>query len=290
MEKGPGSLDTIEFNPKPWQIFYNRNPQILLWLFLIITLSSVSFAFIAPLIYKLSARIKALPQKHLAVSIILGVFLFTSLLFVLDQGNSYTYTAKGIMSDMKILFKYPTQTFLILLLPVFIVGSLCISGILLTAYSTSNLIPSHTNKEQLVDTFRQLRNDMNQFLLILGLLAASGSVITTSALRNSINHFLIGSSPFELIPVEIVYVYSLLFTLFIVVAYIPAYYTMTNTGKKIAETLNPFSLSALPDWNTKKIILEEHLGLKATLKENLSSALIVISPLVSALISQLIGK
>jgi hypothetical protein len=282
--------DSVLMKDKTHEIFFNRNPRMLLWIFLIISLSSISFAFIAPLIGKIAENVGELNDKWKSFYILAGSFAFSTILFLLDKGNQFTYVADNIMGDLRIIFKYPHDTIFVLLLPVIIVGALCLSGIVLSAFNIYNLNTRPAGKNETIDAFRRIRSGMNFYLLILGILVASGSVVTTSALRRCLSQMLVADAPFELMPTEIVYVYSLMFTIFIIVVYVPSYYIMTNTGKAILDKLNPFSSHDLTLWNSNKAILEDHLGLKVSLKENLSNALVVISPLASALISQLLGK
>lgn len=281
---------TICVANQPVGIFFNKNPQILLWLFLMISLSSISCAFVLPLIDKVGDNMLETRSRNKSILIIIGSLLFSTLIFWINRGNNYVYNGEDIMNSLKIVLNFPSWVLIGLIIPVFTVAFLCISGLLLSAYTMHNLLSGSKNGDQTMQEFRRLRNDMNQFLIILGIVVASGSVITTSALRSGINHLFIGNKNFEFFPIEFVYIFSLVYTLFIVVIYVPMYYIVANTGKAILDRVNPFSLESLTEWNSKKIILEEQLGLNVTLKQNLSAALVVISPLISALLSQLLGK
>jgi hypothetical protein len=287
----PGIQNTMRgFKNQSVGIFYNKNPQILLWLFLLISLSSVSCAFVLPLLGKVGECMHKAPTRSKSNRIIIGSFLFSILIFAINRGNYYVYNGEDVMKNMEVILQYPFWTIIGLVIPVFIVAFLCIGGLLISAYTVHNLLSGSKSGDQTIEDFRRIRNGMNQFLIILGIVVASGSVVTTSALRNGINHLFIGNKNFEILPVEFVYIYSLVFTLFIVVVYVPIYYIVTNTGKAILERVNPFSVESLTEWNIKKTILEEQLGLNVTLKQNLSAALVVISPVISAILSQLLGK
>lgn len=273
---------------RQYRFFFNKNPYTLMYLFFMATLSSISFAVIFPLFNKVFRAAKECGNSLTNATIIVGSIVFALVLFMIDQKNAHTYDPIGMMAHFSIMLRSPWRTSMLLQLPVLLAGILCIIGLLLSAWNIEHL-PRTTTAGTIAD-YRRLRNEISQILLILGILVASGSVITTSALRQAINGMFISRDNFELFPREIVYIYALLYTIFIVLVYVPVYYILVNKGKEILDNLNPISMNGLPVWNTNRAILDDYLGLKTTLKENLSSALVVISPLLSGILSQLIAK
>lgn len=293
--------DTIFFNDNffltrpeviigPARLFYNKNPFILLWHFLGITVSSISMAFIWPLFKKVKDSISEMKRRRDAIWIILGAFLFAFFLSIFDNGNAHLMTPWDAMRNFQVILKYPLLTICLLAIPSFVVAVLCVSGLLLSAYNIYRLPEYVGNNDQIIYDYRRIRNNINYFLLILGLAVASASVITAAALRSALSNLFLGNSHIDFFPSQIVYIYSLTYALFITIVYVPVYFIMTSAGGTILEKINPFNVNHLGEWNQSKNILEEYLGLKATLKENLSAGLIVISPVVSGLVSQLISK
>lgn len=286
LDQGPAKAKA-DFGKK--RFFFNENPDILLWFFLLASLSSISIAFALPLLVRLRESIRRGDSSRAAWVMIGVACMYCLALFLVDQGNPYTFSPIRAMEDLNIVLRQPNPALLCLQLPVLIDGILCTSGLLICARDMAKLSKDPVVEDRIAN-YRRLRNACNQYLLILGILVASGSVVTTSALRQAINGMFISQSKFELIPQEMVYIYSLMYTLFIVVVYVPVFYIQQNAGRSIVDQLSPMDLNKLEDWQVRKNILEEHLGLRTKLKESLSSALVVISPLVSALLSQLVGK
>jgi hypothetical protein len=272
------------------KLFFNKNPNLLLWYFLMLTLSSLSCAFIIPLIGRVASCAREVPDKKLKRIIIFSSFAYCLTVFFIDQGNKFTLSPENIMNLYRVMLKSPTRTMRIIQSPILVAASLSIAGLLLSACRILRLDPNTQDGEDTIASFRKSRNDIGQFLLILGIIVASGSVITTAALRNAINQLFIGNKHIEFVSQDMVYTYSLLLSLFILVIYVPAYFIMANKGKEILERINPFNKEDIQNWASRNVILNEYLGLKSTLKDNITNGLVVISPIASALLSQLIGK
>ena len=91
-------------------------------------------------------------------------------------------------------------------------------------------------------------------------------------------------------PVRFVIIYGLVFTMILVLVYIPTHLSLSEAGRKLRDTLCPInSLSTLNDVLEKRNSLDEILQTNIGVMQNLRSGIVTLALLMSSLIVSLLG-
>jgi hypothetical protein len=155
------------------------------------------------------------------------------------------------------------------------------------AFSVRSL--GSTIEESDIDGFIELRDDLNRFLALLG--AAIGlAVLSTGALRNPVLVY----HPKAHLPPESILEYGGFLTLLLVFAYAPAYHALLRLGRRIRDVLLPKRPAptdpGFSDWYATRRNLAELMQLEVGIYQRLQTAILILSPLVSAALSLAIPK
>lgn len=170
----------------------------------------------------------------------------------------------------------------------FLVGLPSLLGILgVQAFAARNLGASIQDSD--IEGFIELRDDLNRFLALLG--ATIGlAVLATGALRNAVRAFNPGAD----LPAETVLEYGGFLTLLLAFAYAPANYTLIRFGLRIREVLLPERPPpkdpGFGEWYATRKNLTELLQLEIGTFQRLQTAVLILSPLLSAALSLAIPK
>ena len=146
-----------------------------------------------------------------------------------------------------------------------------------------------TIEESDIDGFMELRDDLNRFLALLG--AAIGlAVLSTGALRNAVLVY----KPKAHLPPESVLAYGGFLTLLLAFAYAPAYHALLRLGRRIRDVLLPKRPAptdpGFGDWYATRKNLTELMQLEVGTYQRLQTAILILTPLVSAALSLAIPK
>jgi len=112
--------------------------------------------------------------------------------------------------------------------------------------------------------------------------------ITTAGLRAN----LIAAYPQiePIYPVSYVIIYGLVFTLLLLLVYLPTHLTLAQASRELRDSLCPLnSLSTLKDTVERRKSLDEILQTNIGLTQNLKSGLVTLAPLISSLVVSVLG-
>ncbi|MFC2104353.1 hypothetical protein ACFLS4_03260 [Bacteroidota bacterium] len=278
------------------KLFYNHNPKFLVWVFLFSFLNAISLGLIIPVYlfirqfvekYNISKKVYNNQFKiALLIVILVGIIPFLS-------ANYLTSTAE-LMKYLDVLLDKPLGAIYPLLLIPHILALTCFWGILCL-----NRIVNDINLEKKDDKISinrklvqlsHINKRLNKFLIILGLVIGSGSVITSNALKNAFNATFIAQDNYkmDMFPDELMIVYSLVYILFIILVYSPVYLNIKGKYQSFIENLNPINIEKIDDWKVMQKTIDEHYGLKNTLFENLKIGFFILAPVLSNLFSNMV--
>ncbi len=286
-------------------LFFNYHTRFLVWLYLICILVGLSWILMIPV---LSAMKKVVRRYQISWFTLIFSFLWSILILgfavILSSGlwlgnqwfseHSYFLSFFPAMESFGILLNEANSVSRHLMILSNITSILAICGI----YLVNSVIPSiekkFTTSKELVKRFNELNKWLDLFLVILAILV-SGGVITAIFNREMIIQALPGIG--ELIaPQEFVFLYSMGFTLFLALIYLPVYFQLKQKGRKILGDIkakNP--LGTASDHDKKKDILTKDdltqisdiLLLKHSTATNLKISLSILGPILSSVVSSL---
>jgi len=170
----------------------------------------------------------------------------------------------------------------------FLVGLPSLLGILgVQAFAVRNLGASVQDSD--IDGFIELRDDLNRFLALLG--ASIGlAVLSVGALRHAVLAF----NPRVDVPAETILEYGGFLTLLLAFAYAPANHTLIRLGLRIRDVLFPERPPpkdpGFGDWYSTRKNLTELLQLEIGTFQRLQTAVLILSPMLSAALSLAIPK
>jgi hypothetical protein len=170
----------------------------------------------------------------------------------------------------------------------FLVGLPSLLGILgVQAFAARNLGASIQDSD--IERFMELRDDLNRFLALLG--ATIGlAVLSTGALR----HAMLAFKPGLDLPAETILEYGAFLTLLLAFAYAPANHSLIRLGLRIRDVLLPERPPpkdpGFGEWYATRKNLTELLQLEIGTFQRLQTAVLILSPLLSAALSLAIPK
>jgi hypothetical protein len=90
---------------------------------------------------------------------------------------------------------------------------------------------------------------------------------------------------------SVVLTYGFYFTVIVALVYAPTYFSLLHTGYALLDRLYPVQqVEALGETVSRRKIFEESLQLNINVEQSLRTGLIVLSPLLTGLVSLLLGK
>jgi len=273
-----------KINLKASNIFFNQNPKFLLWIFLMVSLFSISLSLIYGLWnkIKLESKIVKLKDIYILLSISISVSLSTYLLY-LNVPNMFL--PKAIMEEFGILLKNPTFTIIALSIPTLILGIICMLGVLIQGVKIDSINITKENKKKAIDQFMNIKNSLNEYLGILGIVVTSGIIITTSVYQRTFNDYLISHNNFELFPKDFIYLFGLLFSFAIIIIYVPIYSRLIKKGNELISEISPINIQDIGKWNIEKESYSKLFGVKINNVEGVYTSLKVFAPLLTSIVT-----
>lgn len=133
----------------------------------------------------------------------------------------------------------------------------------------------------------QLRDLSQRYLLAVGL---EVTLLTLATGANRDLKLAIGGVA-DRFPIQTVLIYALYYSVLLALIYIPTYLSLLNTGYAVRDELYPIcDVDKFNDQIAKRKSFEENLQLNINFEQNLRAGLVILSPLLSGILTTLIGK
>lgn len=270
-------------------------PSFLIWVFLIGVLFSFFTIVVLPAwivffrLYKyVSNENKSQSRKLIVTLIILTVLLFLlvpAFLFIPHKENIHYIPdlpqAPGIGERFIVIYVY---TFLVLL-PVGLGITLVNTIAELMTAKIPEVIQSEEKLFDFISDYLGYRNLLQTYLIVLGVVAGLNPLITAAYGAIGID---LGLFTNDNLPRGIIIVYGLLLTLVLIFIFAPAYYNLSNVGKRLRDSVYPMnSLDKVKDTITKRDELDNLLQNKVSLTGNIISGALSLSPLITSVLASL---
>ncbi len=267
------------------------------WIFLLVIYSSMVMVFILPswglLVWLFRKHILNHQKKHVFMSeairlIAIGIFITTILILLLQFINS----AKIWVDDYLPRGHSPRITFLIgcsflATLPEALSMVLIYSSVQEISLKIKAPAQNENQSFFLLNELQSYRETLQSILMMVGAILSMIPIITAGLRAN-----LIAAHPQiePTFPVSYVIIYGTVFTLLLLLVYIPTHLTLSQASRELRDSLCPLnSLSTLKDTVEKRKSLDELLQTNIGLTQNLKSGVVTLAPLVSSLVVSLLG-
>ncbi len=270
--QGESSLES--YNSKG--IFFNNNPTYMLWLasILIQPIVWVMLAFpVTGIIFKLKDELK--PPRHLIISfllIVLAFYVFTTVAAM--TFNQYFDRPKTLLSNHTFKLRNFTN-----------VGQIVGLYYLFTAIIISKaVLRKETANYFDIACYQRFRKYLDIIINFTGIIFSLG-VISAILLRKVVNNELE-------CPIEFVVSFGVQNTIMILIFYLPAHFILVNYGRQILEKKFTFEGSDIEtgvDLLNKQNEFTKNLNLSFGIVQQYKTALVILSPLISSLIPNLLG-
>ncbi len=235
-------------------LFFNYHTKFLMWMFFFCILIGLSFGFILPTWHYI-ASIKhqlALKPQMLFVGLFWAVlFMGLAVIFaggrwlaIFSDGGRFFLSITSGMEHFNVMLDRPGLRMLILIIMGSLGPLLALGGIFMINAALNQLDkikdPIHLGK-----SFQKLSESLDFFLFVVAI-NISWTTITTAMGREAVLQAVPTGSDL-ILPIEFVYLYGLIFTLFLGIIYLPVYHQLRRKGKLILETMERGSVPQDPD-------------------------------------------
>lgn len=163
---------------------------------------------------------------------------------------------------------------------------LAVTGIWLVYVGIRSSFNNIEEKEQHIQLYLRFRGYLQQFLwiegVILGLAILAGGALSKIYLTMENGYY----------PMEFVLAYGAILTLILTLIYIPVYQSLVAVGNQLCDAFFKMPSPNSKSWAdvySKRKKLEELLQLRVTAGQNLRAAIAILIPLLSGIISNLLG-
>jgi hypothetical protein len=145
-------------------------------------------------------------------------------------------------------------------------------------------VPSEAARDRSIEDLLLLREHLQRLLVVEGAIIGA-AVLSYAALRNAV----LADSPKQPFPRELVLIYGAAFSIALALVWAPIYALSVSVGERIRDSIVGArgEEEAWPDWHRRQIDFADVLGLNRSASERFRSALAILTPLGSALISLL---
>lgn len=283
----------INYPFEPQTMFFNENPQFLLWIFIISILISISFGLLLPIISKMKEIVNEFEIKNSAIFLntFLSFLIMGFIYFVLNQ-NQYLIGGSTIMEFHEILLKDPKLIMSSIVLLSFVIPIMGIVGMLIINHSISlieikNLEKiKELEKNVSIKRFILLSKSLDFFLMIMALII-TGAIIATGKLRQSMIA-IIGIEQGLIFPIEFVYIYGAFFTVLLAIIYIPIYNYLQITGKSIEEAVNQLPQGEAKKDGLQSSKIENILKTEHSAIDKLKVSFSIFAPILGSILPKLL--
>ena len=280
------------------QAFVATKP-FLVWVFLFLLLCCLLTTFILPawgmLVYLIKNRIYVNDpgQRRIAVlmivlqAIFLAVIVSMLLQFTTSSGtvgfNFDAWVPKGHNARMMLMYAFTFLT----VLPALLGMSLIHSGARELFQKIQDAAGTESELFPLMDELFFYRSLLQNYLSISGLIF-SMIPITTAGLRAIF--IALDASNEQNFPINNVIIFGLIFTLILLLIYIPSHVALTETSRSLRDALCPLhSLEMLKEDTEHRKLLDDLLQTNLSVTQNLKTGLIALAPLATSLLSSVLN-
>ena len=274
-----------------------ETPSFVIWVFLIAILFSFLTIVALPAwivffrLFKYISNENHIQSRKLIVTLIiltvLLFFLVPAFLFLPHKENIHYIPdlhfpqAPGIGARFIIIYVY---TFLVLL-PVGLGITLVNTIAEFMTAKIPDVIQSEEKLFEFISDYLEYRNLLQTYLIVLGVVAGLNPLITAAYGAIGVD---LGLFTKENLPEGLIIVYGLLLTLILIFIFAPAYYNLSNVGKRLRDSVYPMnSLDKVKDTMTKRDELDNLLQNKVSLTGNIISGALSLSPLITSVLASL---
>jgi hypothetical protein len=266
------------------------------WIFLLVFYSSMVMIFLLPswgVLVWLFRKHTHTQRKDVVTGeavrlFVMGIFITTILVLllrVIDSTNIgiNNFFPQGHSKRITFLVGYSFLAVLPAALSMLLIHS-SIQEIFVKIKTTTQ---NESRSLALINELQTYRDTLQGLLTMVGAIL-SMIPITSAGLRAN----LIAANPQieQIYPISYVIMYGLVFTLLLLLIYIPTHLTLSQAGRELRDSLCPLnSLSTLKDTLEKRKSLDELLQTNIGLTQNLKSGIVTLAPLVSSLVVSLLG-
>lgn len=282
-------------------LFFHYHTQFLVWMFIFSCLLGVSFGFVLPLLFgnrkvRLNAKLR-LGQVWFSgflaiVFLVLAVLISGGSWALVLPSEAYYMSFLRIASQFQVLLNDPEFTVMTMIGLTAIAPLMALTGMFQVNFALEHLRDVNDIRKK-ADQFRLLVKSLNFYLFVLAILI-SGSTITTAFGREM---FLQAFNRQEILfPIEFVYLYGMVFTLFLGMAYVPIYIQLKRKGEWIVDHYEqrlekslhvaeeePATLALEPLAEMENLFL-----LKGSTLDSAKVILSILAPLLTGVLSKLI--
>jgi len=271
-------------------------PEYLVWVFLLIVLSCLNTIFLLPSVGMFAWLYKkhVLPLgiwRQLAeiAKLLLAAVLLVAIVGVLlrflnspSLGVDVQYPT-GFSLRIAFVKEYTFLAFLPVVLGLLLIYS--------AARQYAGRIQSEEKTEkELFPEIQELifhRNMLQNYLLIAGIML---SMVTLATAGQRAILVAVKSSNDLVFPVSLVMIYGLIFTLLLLLIYVPTHLALAEASQKLRDDLCPLdSLDTLKEDLERRGELDELLQTNTDIIQNLKTGIVLLSPLVTGLVTSLLG-
>jgi hypothetical protein len=267
------------------------------WVFLIAILCCLLTVLILPLwgmlihllknrLYVDAPRQKAsMTIKLIFQAIVLTLVVFWLLNFIRSERFGFdllAYVPEQHSARMNFIFIYTFLTALPALLGMLLIHS----GVQELSQKMEAVGDDERKLFPLVDDLRSFRSLLQNYLTILGIIL-SMIPINTAGLRAII--IAVDPKTEQAFPVTDALLFGFVFTILLLLIYIPAHLALTETSRELRDLLCPLdSLDSLKQDVEQRKILDDLLQTNLGLAQNLKTGLITLAPLATSMVSSLL--
>jgi len=278
--KSTNSGNTLDFS----SLYFAYNSVFLVWIAIFSILTGCSLALLPVILNAIKDIIctfrLTIRQRLLAVlvTVLIGALIY------LSQHITYLMKPSQVLEKFHILLRHPgfLNIFIILAIAVALTG---IAGQLYINQAIGKLpaniaaLPS-AEQNKIVDKFELLRSQLRFFLIIDAALIVL-SILNTDAFRRAILAEI--SINMDIVPMNYVYLYGVLFTFFLGIIYMPIYYRLRYKGETMLKEIQ----QCPPETYNQEIV--KVFKIQETPIESVKVVLSILAPVLTSLVPGLLN-
>lgn len=267
---------------------YNRNPSFLVWTMLVVIMCGIATGTIPIYLNHLQELIRTfqLKLKSIGIALFFALVLFF-MAFEFSTSTGYLYKPVDMVEDMRILFVSGSILNWISILVIGLEIPIFISIFLIGPCADRISLKSVDKKsvQQAFQQFANLRNLLTRSLQVITVLVVF-SVLTSTALGESVRSEISLNGDMKIFPKEASYMYGLLFSCFLALIYVPAYFYLNYKEKMMDAYIIQHPFADNEDTQTWLGTLKSTFSNKQSAMDNVKLVLTLMAPLISSFLPE----